>query len=69
MNLATVKSYLRSLFAAATGAVAVLLTTSADLSWKAFLIAVGGATLPVIQRWLDPTDPLGPSPVEPDPLG
>lgn len=51
------KSYLRSLLAAAIAGFGVVLTTSADLTWKATLIGVAGAVVPVVARWLDSSDP------------
>ena len=56
MKTAVLKSYLRSLFAAAVAALGTVLTTSADLTLKVVGLAVGAAVLPVIARWLDSSD-------------
>lgn len=53
------KSYLRSLFAAVVGALGVVLTSDAAMSWQAVAVSVGVAVVPVVQRWLDPSDSLG----------
>lgn len=56
MKLVVIKSYLRSLLAAVIAGLGVVLTTSADITLKGTLIAIGGAVVPVLVRWLDSSD-------------
>lgn len=50
-------SLLRHAVGAALIAVGVVVSTSADLTWKVVLIAAGGAVLPVLGSAVNPKDP------------
>lgn len=56
MNTKLVKSFLRHLLSAALTAGGVILSTSADLTWKSIAITLGGAVIPVVVKYVDPDE-------------
>lgn len=54
MNL--LKSLLRHLLGAALSALGAVLVTPADLTWKVVAVAVGAGCVPVLVKYLDPTE-------------
>lgn len=51
-----IKSFLRHLLGAALTATGIILTTEADVSLKSSLATVAAACIPVVVKYLDPTD-------------
>lgn len=56
MNGKMLKSFLRHLLSAVLTAGGVILSTSADLNLKSVLITLGGAVIPVVVKYVDPTE-------------
>ncbi len=50
------KSFLRHILGACLTAGGVILTTSADLTWKTVLLPLGAACVPVIVKYIDPNE-------------
>ncbi len=50
------KSFLRHLLGAVLTAGGVVISTAADLNWKTVLVPVGAACIPVMVKYLDPTE-------------
>lgn len=56
MNQAMLASYARALLATTLTATLTILNSNAELNWKVYLTTVAVAVIPVLIRWLDPTD-------------
>ena len=57
MNPEILKSYARALITTTLTAILAVLNSGAELDWKLYGTTIAVAVIPVLIRWLDPTDP------------